>query len=121
MCVPLPHEQDTNSADTAYGIACLQILEKCSDRRLGCNAVIVCGSPSGAISDAARPIAPAAATGGGCLCPQAMFTSRAGGTAMRGSLGEKIGEGAYADVHAWAPGRVLKLFKSGFPRRHSWW
>jgi Ser/Thr protein kinase RdoA (MazF antagonist) len=40
---------------------------------------------------------------------------------MRGSLGEKIGEGAYAEVHAWAPGQVLKLFKSGFPRRHSWW
>jgi hypothetical protein len=33
---------------------------------------------------------------------------------MQGSLGEKIGEGAYADVHAWAPGQVLKLFKSGF-------
>jgi len=40
---------------------------------------------------------------------------------MRGSLGEKIGEGAYADVHTWAPGQVLKLFKAGFPRRHSWW
>ena len=40
---------------------------------------------------------------------------------MQGSLGEKIGEGAYAEVHAWAPGQVLKLFKSGFPRRHSWW
>jgi hypothetical protein len=40
---------------------------------------------------------------------------------MRGSLGEKIGEGAYADVHAWAPGQVLKLFKAGFPRRHTWW
>jgi len=40
---------------------------------------------------------------------------------MQGSLGEKLGEGAFADVHAWAPGRVLKLFKSGFPRRHSWW
>jgi tRNA A-37 threonylcarbamoyl transferase component Bud32 len=40
---------------------------------------------------------------------------------MRGSLGEKIGEGAFADVHAWAPGQVLKLFKAGFPRRHSWW
>ena len=36
-------------------------------------------------------------------------------------LGEKIGEGAYADVHAWAPGQVLKLFKAGFQRRHSWW
>ncbi len=36
---------------------------------------------------------------------------------MQGSLGEKIGEGASADVHAWAPGRVVKLFRSGVPRR----
>ncbi len=36
---------------------------------------------------------------------------------MRGSLGEKIGEGAFADVHAWAPGQVLKLFKPGVRRR----
>ena len=36
---------------------------------------------------------------------------------MRGSLGEKIGEGAFADVHAWAPGQVVKLFKAGVPRR----
>ena len=35
---------------------------------------------------------------------------------MRGSLGEKIGEGAMADTHAWAPGKVLKLFKVGVPR-----
>jgi hypothetical protein len=27
MCVPLPHEQDTNSADTAYEIVCLRILD----------------------------------------------------------------------------------------------
>jgi Ser/Thr protein kinase RdoA (MazF antagonist) len=40
---------------------------------------------------------------------------------MRGSLGAKIGEGAMADVHAWAPGQVLKLFKAGMPRRFSWW
>jgi len=40
---------------------------------------------------------------------------------VRGALGEKIGEGAYSDVHAWAPGQVVKLFKAGFPRRHSWW
>ncbi len=40
---------------------------------------------------------------------------------MLGTLGEKIGEGAYAEVHAWAPGQVLKLFRSGLPRRHSWW
>lgn len=36
---------------------------------------------------------------------------------MRGSLGEKIGKGAMADVHAWAPGQVVKLFKAGIPRR----
>ena len=40
---------------------------------------------------------------------------------MRGSLGEKIGEGAFADVHAWAPGQVVKLFKAGVPRRVSRW
>ena len=39
---------------------------------------------------------------------------------MRGSLGEKIGEGASADVHAWAPGQVVKLFKPGVSRRLSW-
>ena len=32
---------------------------------------------------------------------------------MRGSLGEKIGEGASADIHVWAPGRIVKLFKFG--------
>lgn len=36
---------------------------------------------------------------------------------MRGSLGEKIGEGATADVHAWTPGRAIKLFKAGIPHR----
>ena len=40
---------------------------------------------------------------------------------MQGTLGEKLGEGAYADVHAWAPGKVVKLFKPGFQRRHAWW
>jgi Ser/Thr protein kinase RdoA (MazF antagonist) len=40
---------------------------------------------------------------------------------MRGSLGEKIGAGDFADIHAWAPGQVLKLFKAGFPRRVSRW
>ena len=38
---------------------------------------------------------------------------------MQGSLGEKIGEGAFADVHAWAPGQVVKLFKAGAARRFS--
>jgi Ser/Thr protein kinase RdoA (MazF antagonist) len=33
------------------------------------------------------------------------------------SLRQKIGEGAMADVHIWAPGQVLKLFKAGIPRR----
>jgi Phosphotransferase enzyme family len=32
---------------------------------------------------------------------------------MRESLGEKIGEGASADIHIWAPGQVVKLFKAG--------
>jgi Ser/Thr protein kinase RdoA (MazF antagonist) len=36
---------------------------------------------------------------------------------MRGSLGEKIAEGSTADIHAWAPGQVLKLFKAGPPTR----
>src|SRR5262245_30386461 len=40
---------------------------------------------------------------------------------MRGSRGEKIGEGVHADVHTWAPGQVVKLFKAGVPRRLSWW
>jgi tRNA A-37 threonylcarbamoyl transferase component Bud32 len=35
---------------------------------------------------------------------------------MRGSLGEKIGEGAMSDVHAWAPGQVVKLWKASVPR-----
>ncbi len=34
---------------------------------------------------------------------------------MGGSLGDKIGEGAMADIHAWAPGQVVKLFKAGLP------
>jgi Ser/Thr protein kinase RdoA (MazF antagonist) len=36
---------------------------------------------------------------------------------MQGSLGEKIGEGMTADVHAWAPGQVVKLFKAGSASR----
>ena len=40
---------------------------------------------------------------------------------MRGSLGEKIGEGVCADVHAWAPGQVVKLFKVGIPKRIPWY
>lgn len=32
---------------------------------------------------------------------------------MGGSLGEKIGEGVFAEVHAWAPGQAVKLFKAG--------
>src|SRR5690349_2261196 len=34
---------------------------------------------------------------------------------MQGSLGEKIGEGVFATVHAWAPGQVVKLSKPGIP------
>ena len=32
---------------------------------------------------------------------------------MRGALGEKIGEGCSADIHAWAPDQIVKLFKPG--------
>ncbi len=35
------------------------------------------------------------------------------------SLGEKIGEGTTADIHAWAPGQVVKLFKPGAAARHA--
>jgi len=35
---------------------------------------------------------------------------------MQGSLGEKIGQGVFADVHAWAPGQVVKLSKPGIPQ-----
>jgi Ser/Thr protein kinase RdoA (MazF antagonist) len=40
---------------------------------------------------------------------------------MQGSLGEKVGEGAFADIHFWAPGQVVKLFKAGVPERLSRW
>jgi aminoglycoside phosphotransferase (APT) family kinase protein len=36
---------------------------------------------------------------------------------MGGFLGEKVGEGTTADIHAWAPGQVVKLFKAGVPTR----
>jgi len=39
---------------------------------------------------------------------------------MRGSLGEKIGEGVFSDVHAWAPGQVVKLLKAGVSPRFGW-
>src|SRR5690349_19190226 len=35
---------------------------------------------------------------------------------MQGSLGEKIGQGAFSEVYAWAPGQVIKLFKPGASR-----
>ena len=31
---------------------------------------------------------------------------------MQGSLGEKIGEGAFSEAYAWAPGQIVKLFKA---------
>jgi len=39
---------------------------------------------------------------------------------MQGSLGEKIGQGSMSDVHAWAPGQVVKLFKASVPRQVGW-
>jgi Ser/Thr protein kinase RdoA (MazF antagonist) len=38
---------------------------------------------------------------------------------MRTTLGEKIGEGVFADVHAWAKGQVVKLFKPAFSQQLS--
>src|SRR4051812_22191092 len=32
---------------------------------------------------------------------------------MQGPLGDKIGEGAFSEAYAWAPGQVVKLFKAG--------
>src|SRR6516225_7588466 len=76
---------------------------------------MVRGSLSGTISVASQATVP-----GGRderVFSRCRFCSRDGGRAMRGSLGEKIGEGAMADIHAWAPGQVLKLFKAGVSRR----
>jgi tRNA A-37 threonylcarbamoyl transferase component Bud32 len=39
---------------------------------------------------------------------------------MQGSLGKKIGEGAFSEAYAWAPGQVVKLFRPGLPRRMPW-
>jgi Ser/Thr protein kinase RdoA (MazF antagonist) len=36
---------------------------------------------------------------------------------MKGFLGEKLGEGATADIHVWAPGQIVKLFKAGVSPR----
>ena len=36
---------------------------------------------------------------------------------MKGSLGEKFSEGATADIHGWAPGQIVKLFKAGVSPR----
>lgn len=36
---------------------------------------------------------------------------------MQGSPGAILGSGYSADVHVWAPGQVVKLFKPGFPQR----
>lgn len=34
---------------------------------------------------------------------------------MLGSLGEKINHGGTADIHAWAPGQVVKTVQGSFP------
>jgi tRNA A-37 threonylcarbamoyl transferase component Bud32 len=46
-----------------------------------------------------------------------MRAARLWGRAMQGSLGEKLGEGNTADIHAWAPGQIVKLFRSSDLRR----
>jgi Phosphotransferase enzyme family len=49
-----------------------------------------------------------------CRCPN---VPRILSCPMPQGIGDKIGAGATADVHIWAPGQVLKLYKPGFPRR----
>jgi Ser/Thr protein kinase RdoA (MazF antagonist) len=46
------------------------------------------------------------------LFPRPVVTRNNRRVSVQGSLGEKIGEGATADIHAWAPGQVVKLFKA---------
>src|ERR1700750_2429557 len=50
---------------------------------------------------------------GGSLLLAAGVSSARRRTDMQGSLGEKIGEGAFSEAYAWAPGQVVKLFKAG--------
>lgn len=38
---------------------------------------------------------------------------------MPGFLGEKIGEGVTADIHVWAPGQIVKLYRPGVSPRFS--
>jgi Ser/Thr protein kinase RdoA (MazF antagonist) len=52
------------------------------------------------------------ATGGSFLLAAGVSSARRR-TGMQGSLGEKIGEGAFSEAYAWAPGQILKLFKAG--------
>src|SRR6185312_5497343 len=54
-----------------------------------------------------------------CVCRRGVFPPSRRRAAMRGSLGEKIGQGESADIHAWAPGQVVKLFKTGVEQRLS--
>ncbi|WP_375779670.1 hypothetical protein ACE103_12515 [Bradyrhizobium sp. ma5] len=49
------------------------------------------------------------------FCSPPVFRLSRRRTGMQGSLGEKIGDGLFADVYAWAPGQVVKLSKPGIP------
>ena len=62
-----------------------------------------------------------AAMGGILFHPPPVLLIGEEGRRMRGSLGEKIGEGVSADIHAWASGQVVKLFKAGVPQRIGRW
>ena len=59
----------------------------------------------------------ATAMGGILFHPPPVLLIGEEGRRMRGSLGEKIGEGVSADIHAWASGQVVKLFKAVVPQR----
>jgi hypothetical protein len=57
---------------------------------------------------------------GGFSLPADGVALRGGRPAMQGFLAEKIGEGLSADIHVWAPGQVVKLFKAGVSTDRPW-
>ncbi len=49
------------------------------------------------------------------FCPPSVFGRDRREDGRCGDPSEKINQGGTADIHAWAPGQVVKLFKEGFP------
>jgi hypothetical protein len=51
------------------------------------------------------------------LCPPPVFAPRAEDGRCRDAWERRFGEGASADIHVWAPGQIVKLFKIRVPPR----